>query len=274
MGAVTLRLRAPPAVPVEAPCVRPDHFAGLAEAEIARLPVWHGNERRALGDVFDVRGGRTGDVRVEGDPARVKYLGAGMAGGRLVVEGDAGMHAGAGMTGGALRIEGDAGEWAGAEMRGGVLEVRGRAGAHAGGAYAGSRWGMAGGVLVVHGDAGAFLGLRMRRGTIAVAGGAGECAGAEMIAGSILVFGDVARRPGAGLKRGSLVVHGTVEPLPTYRYACTYRPPHLALYLRELRERHGLPIDERFLGGAYRRYNGDFAELARGEILAWTNHSA
>ncbi|MBX6363787.1 MAG: formylmethanofuran dehydrogenase subunit C [Gemmatimonadetes bacterium] len=269
MGAVVLRLRAAPAVPLEAPCIRPDHFAALSEAEIARLPVWHGSEARALGDFFDVRGGHADDVRVKGELSRVKHLGAEMAGGRLVIEGDAGPHAGAGMAGGTLRIEGDAAAWAGAEMRGGVLEVRGRVRAYAGGAYAGSRWGMAGGLLLVHGDAGDFLGVRMRRGTIAVAGCAGECAGAEMIAGSILVFGDVGRRPGFGLKRGSIVVHGAVEPPPTYRYACTYRPPHLALYLREL-ARRGLPIEERFLGGAYRRYNGDFAELPRGEILAWT----
>lgn len=155
-------------------------------------------------------------------------------------------------------------------MYGGVVEVRGRAGAHAGGAYAGSRRGMSGGILIIHADAGEFLGNIMRRGLIAVGGAAGEYAGAGMIAGSILVFGDVGRRAGAGVKRGSIIAYGDIEPLPTYRYACTYRPPFLPLYLRTLRDRCGLRFDERFMDGLYRRHIGDFADLAKGEMLLWT----
>lgn len=272
MSAVTLALRDSPAVPLEAPCVRPDAFASLSASEISRLPVWHGNQHGRLGDWFDVVGERADDVRVTGATAKVKRLGEQMAGGRLVIEGDAGMHAGARMAGGHLRIEGAAGDWAGAEMRGGVLDVRGNAGAQAGGAYAGSRWGMSGGVLTIHGEAGDFLGHVMRRGLIAAARGAGEYIGAGLIAGTIIAFGDLGRRPGAGMKRGSIVAHGDVELLPTYRYACTYRPPFLPLYLRALVHRHGLPIDDRYLGeGLYARYGGDFAELGRGEILVWTS---
>lgn len=271
MSRVTLVLRSRPAVPLEAPCVRPGAFASLSASEIAQLPVWHGNEQACLGDWFDVGGGHSDDVRVSGDGTGcVKRLGETMASGRLIIEGDTGMHTGAGMTGGCLRIEGDADDWVGGEMCGGVVDVRGRAGAHAGGAYAGSRCGMSGGVLVIHGAAGAFLGDIMRRGLIAVGGAAGEYAGAGMIAGSILVFGAVGRRAGAGVKRGSIIAYGDVELLPTYRYACTYRPEFLPLYLRKLRDRHGLRFDERFMNGPYRRYTGDFADLAKGEMLLWT----
>ncbi|MGH7576733.1 MAG: formylmethanofuran dehydrogenase subunit C [Longimicrobiales bacterium] len=272
MPRVTLALRARPAVPLEAPCVRPDAFPAMSAAEIGRLTVWHGNEPVPLGDWFDIDGGYGDDVRVTGDAlASVKRLGEEMAGGRLVIEGHAGTHAGARMSGGHIRIEGDADDWVGAEMRGGVIDVQGRAGAHAGAAYAGSRRGMSGGALILRGDAGDFLGDIMRRGLIAVGGGTGDYAGAGMIAGSILVFGDAGRRAGAGLKRGSIVAYGDIEPLPTYRYACTYRPPFLPLYLRTLRDRHGMRFDDRFMNGRYRRYTGDLTELARGEILIWTD---
>ena len=77
--------------------------------------------------------------------------------------------------------------------------------------------------------------------------------------------------PGAGrfLKRGSIVALGTLERPATFRYACTYRPPHVALLLRYLRARHGLAIADRQIGGRYERYSGDMAELGKGEILQW-----
>lgn len=251
--------------------MRPDAFASLGAQEIARLPVWHGNQQTPLGDWFDVDGGHSDDVRVTGDAtASVKRLGEAMAGGRLIVEGHAGMHTGARMTAGVVRIEGDADDWVGAAMCDGVIEVRGSAGSHAGAAYAGSRHGMTGGTLIIQRAAGAFIGDTMRRGLIAVGGAAGDYVGAGMIAGSIIVFGDVGRGAGAGLKRGSIIAYGDIEPLPTYRYACTYRPPFLPLYLRVLRDEHGLRFDDRFTGGLYQRYIGDFADLPKGEMLLWT----
>src|SRR5690606_34697040 len=119
MSVVVLEPRAAPAVPLQAPGIRPDAFAALDEAEIARLPVWHGNEAARVGDFFRVSGGRSADVRIAGDAGRVKHLGSGMARGRLVIEGNAGAHVVAEMTGGRIVVEGDTGPWAGAEMPGG-----------------------------------------------------------------------------------------------------------------------------------------------------------
>jgi len=270
MSVVVLEPCAEPAVPLEAPEIRPDAFAALDGAEIARLPVWHGKEKASLGDFFRVSGGRSDEVRVAGDASRVQHLGSGMAGGRLVIEGSAGAHVGAGMTGGRIVVEGDAGPWAGAEMRGGVLEIRGNAGPHLAAAYAGSPRGMTGGLVLVHGSAGDLVGERMRRGVVAVAGDGGDYAGTGMLAGTLLVFGRLGRRPGAGLRRGTIVAGSEVELLPTFRYACTYRPTFLLVYLRRLRQAYGFDIEPRFFEGAYRRYNGDFADLGRGEILVWT----
>lgn len=269
---VRLSLRTAPSVRLEASCVRPDAFATLAESEIARLPVWHGREEARLADFFDVKGGLSDDVRIGGDLSRITHLGAAMAGGRLIVEGGAGLHAGAGMAAGELRIEGDADDCTGAEMKGGLIDVRGSGGAQLGGAYAGSARGMTGGAILVRGASGDHTGERMRRGLIAVGGNAGEYAAARMIAGTVVVCGSLGPGPGIGMKRGTLVVGGALELLPTFRYACTYRPSFLGLLFRSLAAQ-GFAWPERFSSGGFRRYGGDCADLGRGEILQWTSQS-
>ena len=272
MSPVQLTLRAAPSVAFDARSIRPDAFASLDEAAIARLPAWHGKEQVALGDFFAVEGSRSDDVRVAGDLRRVAGLGWGMAGGRLVVEGPAGRHAGAAMSGGWLRIEGHAGGGAGAEMAGGWIEVRGNAGEGLGGPLAARPRGMTGGTILVHGSAGDAAGEWMRRGVVAVAGSAADRAGAHMIAGTLLVCGRLGRRAGLDMKRGTIVAGGRVELLPTFRYACTDRPGWLALLFRSLAAR-GFTHTDRFASGSFRRYGGDYAGLGRGEILAWTSAS-
>jgi formylmethanofuran dehydrogenase subunit C len=260
---LTLTLREPPDVPLEAEVLTPDRLAGAGD--IAALPLWHGNERTRLGEFFAISG--TGDdVRIEGDLRRVKYVGAGMTSGRLTVAGDVGMHAGAGMRGGELHVEGDAGDWAGAEMHGGTLVVRGSAGDRLGGVYPGGRAGMRGGEIVVHGDAGERAGEGLRRGLIAVAGRAGDAAGVRMLAGTIVSLGGVGALAGAGMRRGSIVTMAPAIPLATFVFSCVYRPPFLRLYLRRLRAL-GLPVSDEQLDGRYARWCGDALDLRRGEIL-------
>ena len=263
---LTLTLRETPSVPLEAEELRPERLLGRPAAEIERLAVWQGNAEMQVGDFFTVAGSGDDEVRVEGDLRRVKYVGSGMSGGRLTVAGDVGMHAGAGMTGGELVIEGDAGDWAGAAMRGGRLIVRGSAGRQLGGAMPGERAGTRGGEIVVHGDAGAEAGAGLRRGLIAVAGRLGEAAGLRMLAGTIVALGEVGPRAGASMRRGSIVAMTRPALLPTFAYACTYRPPFLALYLRRLRTL-GLAVSDRQLEARYARWSGDGLELRRGEIL-------
>lgn len=260
-----------PRLALEAEAIAPERLAGRSEREVALLPVQIGNATAQLGEFFRVRGAGSDEIRIDGDVSRVKGIGAGMTRGRLVVEGGVGMHAGARMRGGELVVMGDAGAWVGAEMAGGVLRIGGSAGDYAGAAYPGSRLGMTGGALLVGGNAGSELGAVMRRGLIAVRGSAGDYAGFNMIAGSIVLCGGAGRRTAAGMKRGSLVAFRSLELLPTFRYACTYRPEFLALLLRELRDVFGFAIDARYLSGLYRRYSGDFAELGRGEIAIWTS---
>jgi formylmethanofuran dehydrogenase subunit C len=268
MSPLSLTLREPPAVPLETDGITPDLLAGRPRAEIESLPVWHGKERVELADFFAVSGDGDGELRVEGDLRRVKFLGAGMAGGRLIVAGDAGMHTGADMRGGELVVEGDVGDFAGTGMRGGRLVVRGSAGHELGGAYPGERAGMRGGEIVVEGDAGDRLGAGLRRGLIAVAGRLGEVAGLRMLAGTIVALGGLGASPGADMRRGTIVSMSEARLLPTFAFACSYRPPFLRLYLRRLREL-GLPLTDDQIEGRYARWSGDGLELGRGEVLVY-----
>ena len=259
-----LTLRAPSPIPIEVDGLTPARVAGLSAAEVAKLPVQHGNRSEPLGELFDVSASRLADLHFAGDTRNVKGIGAGMTGGSVLVEGDAGMHAGAGMTGGTLIIDGGAGDWLGAEMRGGSIEVRGDAGDQVGAAYRGSRRGMTGGAIVVRGSAGDEVGLLMRRGVIAVGRDCGAFAGASMITGSLFVGGRAGPRVGAGMKRGTIVA-GVVDELPpSFAYACEFDPGFLALYRRHLAA--ALHFDLPFFGRV-RCYRGDLLAGGHGEML-------
>jgi len=265
---LTLKYRGHSPVPVEAECITPDNLRGKSVAEIAALMVQHGNAPAPLGEFFQVEGDASdGDIRIEGDCSRVKWLGSGMTWGRLTIFGSVGMHVGAEMRGGELQVLGNAGDWAGAEMRGGLLHIHGDAGHLAGAAYRGAAVGMRGGVLLIDGKAGNEIGAGMRRGLIAVGGDVGDFAGVSLVAGSIFVLGNAGIRPGANMKRGSLVfLGGRPALLPTFRLSCVYRPVFLQLYLRQLRA-WGLPVRDAHLHAAWERHCGDLVSLGKGEIL-------
>jgi formylmethanofuran dehydrogenase subunit C len=263
-----LTYRSDTTIPVEAECITPDNLTGKSPAEIAALPVQHGNAAVPLGEFFGVEGDAGDrDILIEGDCTRVKLVGAGMASGRVTVRGNVGMHLGAEMTGGEIEVHGRAGDWVGAELRGGRIHVHGDAGHLVGAAYRGGRFGMRGGAILIDGKAGNEVGSTMRRGLIAVGGDVGDFPGFAMIAGTVLLFGQPGIRLGAGMKRGTVVLFGA-EPalLPTFRYDCTYQPVFLELYLRQLRAWRFGPA-ELPAGGLYRRFSGDLVALGKGEVL-------
>lgn len=267
---LTLTLHTQPEVPLEAEALTPERFEGMSAAQIAALPLLYGNQGAALGEFFRVDGRPDGELRIVGDCARVKRIGSAMRRGRLVVEGDAGMHLGAGMAGGEIVVEGNAGDWLGEEMQGGLIVVKGSAGHLVGSAQRGGRIGVLGGEILVHGNVGNETGSGMRRGLIAVGGDAGDFTGVNLLAGTVIVLGSLGWRTGAGMKRGTIVSMKAAELLPTFRYACTYRPVMLRLMLIRLRAR-GLPINEQQLAGRYSRWSGDGIEINRGEVLLLDN---
>ncbi|HXG44185.1 MAG TPA: formylmethanofuran dehydrogenase subunit C [Gemmatimonadales bacterium] len=263
---LAITLHTPPAVPLEAETLCPARLAGLSPDQVARRPVVHGNQAAELGEFFRVSGTANGEIHLEGDLSRVKRVGAGMTEGRIVIHGPVGMHLGAGMSGGEIIVEGDAGDWVGPEMTGGRIVIRGNAGHMVGSAPRGSAVGMRGGEIVVLGSVGNEAGSGMRRGVVAVGRDAGDFTGVNMLAGTVVVLGRLGWRTGAGMKRGTIVSMEPAELLPTFAYACTYRPVFLRLYLPHLR-RLGLPVTDEQMTGRYQRWSGDAVELNRGEIL-------
>jgi len=264
----TLRLKVQPRAPLEAQSITPDRFLEKSAADIANLPMMHGNESALLGDFFNVEGNGTQEITLNGDLSWIKNIAAGMTRGEVTINGDAGMHLGAGMRGGEINCFGNVGDWAGAEMTGGKIHIRGNAGHGLGGAYRGSRRGMNRGLIIVEGDSGNEVGAAMRRGLIMVTGNAGDFAGAFMIAGSIIVLGRLGLRAGAGLLRGTIVTLQPAELLPTYRYDCSYQPGFLKLIFQSL-ARHGLSIPQVCADGSFRRYSGDLNCSGKGEILVY-----
>jgi len=255
-------------IPVEAEVITPDHLAGKSAAEIAALPLQHGNTQVPLGEFFHVQGNAgDGAIVIEGDCSRVKWIGSEMTRGSITLEGNAGMHLGAEMRGGEIQVRGQAGDWVGAEMRGGRIHVHGNAGHLVGGAYRGSRAGMRGGVILVDGDAGNEIGGTMRRGLIAIGGDAVDFVGVSMIAGSVFIFGRPGIRIGAGMKRGTIAVFGTDPPLlPTFRFDCIYLPVFMNLYFQQLRA-WDFSFPREYSHCSYRRFSGDLVALGKGEIL-------
>ena len=245
---VTLVARHPIDEPLETEGLTPDRLATLSETAIAQLPVWSSRRAAQLGEFFEVHGSYASSVVVQGAGGHVHGIGEAMSGGVLDVRGSIGDDAGAGMSGG-------------------VLEVVGSCGDRLGAARPGAPRGMTGGEIVVRGRAGNGVAASCRRGLLVVVGDVGTGAAHGMIAGSLFVFGRTAAGAGQFNKRGSLVSLGGLDVPATYRYACTYRPPHVRMTLLYLARRYGLAIDAHHVGGHYRRYCGDLPAPGKGEIL-------
>lgn len=267
---MTLRLEycGDTSVPVEVEGVIPSAVCGRTLGEIERWPIHCGNRRVPLAELFRVTGDPA-DQRIIwcGELRGVHWIGAGMDGGEMVIEGSAGRHVGSEMSAGTIVIERDAGDWLGAHMHDGLLVVKGRAGHLVGAAYRGSPRGMTGGTILVFGPAGNEIGRAMRRGVIAV-GGAGDAVGFGLLAGTILVLGPCGIRPGAEMRRGTLGLFGPEPPplLPTFRYGCCFRPVFLSVLARQL-EALGYLAAETLTSQPVHLYHGDLLSLGRGEVL-------
>jgi formylmethanofuran dehydrogenase subunit C len=278
---ITLTLRGSGGRRIVADCVTPDRLAALTNPEIAALPIWLAPSNRdapaaasgglTVGDAFVVTGARASAVRVIGDAGAVDGLGTGMVDGSLIIDGDVGCEVGRAMRGGMISVSGSAGADVGVGMSGGSITIAGNVGDRVGGAAPGASRGMVGGEIIVRGHAGRDVAQAMRRGLVVIGGDAVD-AGRALIAGTVVVAGSISGSAGEWNKRGSIITIGGTSILPTYRYACTYQPPHLALlgcYLR----RRGVPIDTRFGTDRFARYCGDMSQLGMGELLVWAGES-
>jgi formylmethanofuran dehydrogenase subunit C len=264
MTALRLALRAPPPMRLDLSPLVPERLAGLDEAAIARIELGTARAPARVGDVFDVRMGNAEHVAIEGSSERFDFVGAGMSGGTLTIEGDAGYCVGRRLKGGKLTIRGNAGGWAASGLRGGVFEIRGDTGPMLGAPLAGEPAGMAGGVALVRGSAGERAGDRMRRGLIVIEGEAGEAAGSRMLAGTLVVCRRTGPMPGYLMRRGTLLLAEADLP-PTFVRAGGTTPVFLRLLARTLAE-----VSEtaaQLAARADSRLVGDMATLGKGEVL-------
>src|SRR6185436_10366469 len=85
---ITLTLKEPPSVPLEADRLSPDVVAPLTTAEIGALPVYLGKRQRRVDDFFTVEGEPGDDLEIRGDLGRVKWIGRGMSRGRIRIHGN------------------------------------------------------------------------------------------------------------------------------------------------------------------------------------------
>ena len=79
---VTLTLKEPFTVPLEAEVLSPDLIAPLTNAEIRALPVYLGKRQRRVDDFFTVEGDGSDEIEIHGDLGKVKWIGRGMTRGQ------------------------------------------------------------------------------------------------------------------------------------------------------------------------------------------------
>ena len=242
--------------PIEAACISPDTFAEKSVREIAALPLWEGNRKRALSELFKIEHKTTPSenpsIRISGDVGRVRRIGAKMSSGKIIIEGNAGMHLGEEMKGGTISVAGNVGSWAGCMMRKGTIEIRGNAGDYVGAAYRGSTRGMGGGVIIIHGNAGNEVGCFMRKGLIKIYGNVGQLAGIHMKNGTILIRRNSEGRAGAEMLGGKIILCGYIPSiLPTFTIDGV---------------KSSVKIDGEKVDGPFYRFLGDLAENGNGKL--------
>jgi formylmethanofuran dehydrogenase subunit C len=245
-------------VPIDAECITPDNFAEKSVDEIAKLPIWEGNKKRLLNELFKIESkanepSNETTIQIYGDVSKVRRIGAKMCQGKIIIDGDAGMHLGEEMKGGTIIVSGNAGSWTGSMMKDGTIEIKGDVGDYVGAPYRGSIQGMNGGTIMIHGNAGNELGNFMRKGLIKVGGNVGQFAGIHMKDGTILIQGNSDGCAGAEMTEGKIIVCGQIPSiLPTFTID-SISP--------------STKIDSDKIEGPFYRFIGDLTENGNGKLF-------
>jgi formylmethanofuran dehydrogenase subunit C len=225
METVTITMKNPPALFLEADTISPDLFAGKTAAQISDLEAFEGNNAKKLGDYFEISGnaGATAaetKIIVKGDVKKVKYIGMKMSAGELIVDGSTDQYAGAWMSGGKMLVKGNVDAFAATGMKGGELTIEGNAGNMLGAAYRGDWRGMAGGKILVKGNAGSDIGIYMNGGEIVINGDVDVHLATHAEGGRIVVKGNSPGKMCGQMVEGDVVVFGTIDlMMPGFKYA-------------------------------------------------------
>jgi formylmethanofuran dehydrogenase subunit C len=209
--------RVKPNIPIEAETIIPQNFLRND------IRVYEGNKERLLTDLFyvTIEGPAVSPDQVEvimtGDTGVIKRVGEYMNAGRIIVEGDIGMHCGNFMSAGEIIIKGNADAWLGREMRGGIIRCEGNAGHYCSAGYRGEKRGMRGGIVEVCGNAGDFAAEYLCGGEVHIHGNCGDMPGVEMRDGTLIIGGNCSR-PCGNMTGGTCKIFGTADQfLPTFR---------------------------------------------------------
>jgi formylmethanofuran dehydrogenase subunit C len=210
--------RAKPRIPIEAENIIPQNF--LRKNDIS---VYEGNKERKLDELFyvTIEGPAVSPDQVEvvltGETGTIKRVGEYMNAGRIMIEGDIGMHCGNFMSAGEIIVKGNADAWLGREMRGGKILCEGNAGHYCAAGYRGEKRGMRGGQVEVLGNAGDFTAEYLSGGEVHIHGNCGDMPGVEMRGGTLQIGGDCTR-PCGNMTQGTCMIFGTANQLlPTFR---------------------------------------------------------
>lgn len=262
----TLRLREGKRCPGPA-MLRPDVLGVLSAEQI----------RERLGDAFEITGTQGSTLTLRNIPA-LSGLGAHMASGTLIIQGNAGDDVGASMTGGVIRVQGNAGDHIGGPALEQYENVQkntlpstlpNNKGGDA-------RRGMNGGTIIVQQNAGNYAGLRMRRGLIVIQGHAASCPGYRMIAGTLVIQKGDLHQPGLEMQRGTIVSlspEATMHTQGIFENDGVFEASSLSvvgLLLGQL-ARLGIEIIAAMRQGNWRLSSGDRLELGKGELWQWTH---
>ena len=231
-----------------------------------------GSNQVEVGDLFTISGDlSTTEVALENSNSKMDYIGHALPNDtQMIVEGDCGHYAGANLAGGNLIINGNALDYLGCMMQNGTLEVKGDCRNYAGGAAVGEKKGMAGGLVLVHGNAGDFLGDLMRRGIMMICGDIGNHCGSRMIAGTITNLGKIGTHVGMGMRRGTLLFpNKPQDDLVGFHDCGRHSLGYLTLLVNELRRPDSAFRALHPMRRRVQKYIGDTSTEGQGELLIW-----
>ena len=265
MNALTFTLIKKLQFSLDCALLNPSHLVNKSTSDIASMQLNYGNRQCRVDDIFEITGSDTQNIHFKNSNNKLDYLGANMASGSLLIEGDAGAYLAYNLKKGEIHCKGNTEAYAACNMVSGLLTIDGNTGDFLGGASAGLRKGMRGGTVIVKGNAGDRVGDQMRRGLILIEGKAGDYCASRMIAGTIGVLGGVGKYACFNMKRGTLLLTKLPNLHATIQDCGSHTLPFLSLMFKSFTQ-----FKTKFSNiqtQRVQRFVGDAACNGNGEIL-------
>jgi len=265
MNALTFTLKKPLQLSLNCQLLNSTHLADKSPSDIASMLLHYGNSQCRVDEIFEISGDDAQNIFFKNSSHKLDYLGANMASGNMVIEGDAGAYLGYNLKKGEIQCQGNTLAYAACNMVSGLLTINGNTGDFLGGASAGLRKGMRGGTVIIKGNAGDRVGDQMRRGLILIEGNAGDYCASRMIAGTIGVFGNVGEYACFNMKRGTLLLTKMPKLHMTIQDCGFHTLPFLSLMFKSFAQYKTKFSSIQTL--RVQRFVGDAACAGNGEIL-------